>query len=394
MEDTSQAGIQPETAPGHFPTGPFSSPEWVQAIIARPEPVLRNLQITQSYHQFTLDFLRYLDGENLCWCAFATWASKQAGQFIRGEQAPPALLDLLGLGRDGRPAPRPWYWFLLPKWLLRSKKLLAYARCTVEDISGSIAAGNLRVYQKLAPIFADFLAMIHTHQQPQPAVLEGFLDRLAEDPTTHAEVLAAFRNYYLARFEPLPKARAERILLANILIGLHEQKRLQEAIEGALKAPIRQALEDPERRWSSLPLPMPVRRLCASLFGWALGPAIRRFEEKWQIAATRSLMSLATPAGPLRLGEDIPPLPNGEPYPEQLKEPSLPGLLSALSELDYTPNTTAGSGARDWVKLADRMNYIADLFRSRQQYLELAKAAFSPAQVLAIQAGQVPEGEL
>ncbi|MCB9273601.1 MAG: hypothetical protein H6564_06130 [Lewinellaceae bacterium] len=392
MKDTPSPHALPAT--GEATGGSLSSSEWVEAIIASPAPVLRNLQITQSYHQFTLDFTRLLGSDNVCWCAFATWASKQAGQFIRGEQAPAPLLELLGLKQDGSPTPRPWYWFLVPKWLLRSKRFLAYARCTVEDVSAHIAAGNLRVYQKLAPIFAAFLKMAHSHQQPQPDELARFLDGLAADPTTHAEIIQAFQNYYLARFEKNDKARAEQVFLANVLIGLHEQKRLQEAIEGAMKAPIRQALQDPERRWSSLPLPQAVRAVGAALFEWALGPYIRKFEEKWQTAATHSLMSLGTPDGTLKLGQDVPPLSDGALFPEALRELDRPEVPEILATLGLPPNTAMGSAALDWSRLGDRMNYIAGLFRSRQQDKGLAEPPFSYEQVAYILAGQVPEGKL
>ncbi|MBK7338267.1 MAG: hypothetical protein IPJ00_19870 [Saprospirales bacterium] len=108
-----------------FPTGPLSSPEWAEAIIANPDPVARNLQITQSYHQFTVDFRQWVDPDNVCWCAFATWASKQAGRFIRNEQVPESLLELWGMDPDGTPTPQPWYWFLVPSRVLKSPRCCA-----------------------------------------------------------------------------------------------------------------------------------------------------------------------------------------------------------------------------------------------------------------------------
>ena len=37
-----------------------------------------------------------------------------------------------------------------------------------------------------------------------------------------------------------------------------------------------------------------------------------------------------------------------------------------LGRHDRTPDTTKGSGADAWTRLSDRMNFIFDLFRSRQ----------------------------
>jgi hypothetical protein len=62
--------------------------------------------------------------------------------------------------------------------------------------------------------------------------------------------------------------------------------------------------------------------------------------------------------------------------------------------LDRTPNDTAGSAARDWGRLSDRMNLIVDLFRSRQQDRLLYDQPFTFMQVEAFRQGRVPHGRL
>ncbi len=47
------------------------------------DAVVRNLQITQCYHELSAVLAGRIAGE-ANWCAFATWASRQAGQTIRG----------------------------------------------------------------------------------------------------------------------------------------------------------------------------------------------------------------------------------------------------------------------------------------------------------------------
>jgi hypothetical protein len=288
----------------HFPDGPLSSPEWAEAIIANPDPVLRNFQITQSYSQITRDFADLVDRDNVCWCAFATWASKQAGKFIRREQVPEPLLEILGLNADCKPAPRPWYWFLVPERILRSPRVLSYCRMTVEDVSAQIAVGNHKVYAKLAPIFAGFLQLAREQPKPGPQALAAFLEPYTHDPDIHEGVFQAFTNYFRVLSERDPKVRAELIFAANVLIGQHEQIRLQEAIDGAMKAPVRQAMGDPERRWTSWPLPEWLRNFLARIMEILLSPAISRMERGWQKAATWGLMTLDTPTGTLRLGRN------------------------------------------------------------------------------------------
>jgi hypothetical protein len=378
-----------------FPEGPLSSPEWVRAIIENPDATARNLQITQSYHQFTVDFAARSGVVDVCWCGFATWASKQAGRFIRGEQIPPALLDALGLNAGGESTTtRPWYWFLLPKWLLRSPSFLSYARMSVEDTSRHIAEGNRLVYSKLAPIFASFFDWLGQEPRPTPERLDAFLEGLAADLTPHNEIRQAFSAYYQALFETDEKIKAELILHANILIGLHEQIRLQEAIEGALRAPIQRALDDPKRRLHDMPVPLFIRQAIAAIFKWVFGAAIQSLEARWLRVATQGMMTLATPGGALRLGDDVPPLSDGHMYPGALRQLSYPPLIALIEEWDYTPSSISGSGAKDWSSLRDRLNYIIDLFRSRQQATYMAAPPFSAEQAAAIQKGEAPSGPL
>lgn len=372
----------------------FSSPEYVEAIAANPIPVLRNLQITQSYHQITVDFRNLVDRDNLCWCGFATWASKQAGKFIRNEQVPEAFLELLGLDADGKPCPRPWYWFLVPQRILRHPRVLAYARMTVADTSGHIARGNLKVYAKLAHIFAAFLQMVREQPGPSAERLAAFTEKMHEDDSTGEGLVNAFTYYYRCLSEPDPKVRAELFFAANLLIGQHEQIRLQEAIEGAMKSPLRQALGDPERRWSSWPLPVWFRQLLAFAVDVLLGPAITRLEKRWLQVSTEMLMTMVTPLGLFRLGQDVPPLPDGQMYPEMLRELTLPEATALVAQFDYTPGTLSGSGANDWTSLADRLNFILDLFRSRQREEGLFEAPFTAGQTEDILKGRVPEGHL
>lgn len=382
------------TDPAALPQGPLSSPEWVEAIIANPVAVVRNLQITLSYHQFTVDFREMVDRENVCWCAFATWASKQAGQFIRNEQVPEPLLELLGMDADGKPSPKPWYWFLIPSRVLKSPRVLRYARMTAEDTSEQIAAGNRLVYTKLAHIFAGFLKLVREQPEPSPERLKAFLGELKLDPSTGEGLLKAFTYYYRVLSEKDPKVRAELIYAANVLIGQHEQIRLQDAIEGALTAPIRQAMRDPDRRWTHWALPDSLRQFLAWIIEALFGRFIDRMENSWKKIPTEMLMTLATPSGVLRLGHDVPLLPDGSQFPPILHELTLPEVVPLMQQLDYTPDALQGSGAKDWVDLNDRLNYILDLFRSRQQEATLFMAPFSEKQIEAIAKGVAPEGQL
>jgi hypothetical protein len=81
-------------------------------------------------------------------------------------------------------------------------------------------------------------------------------------------------------------------------------------------------------------------------------------------------------------------------FPAMLQELRHPELTALLRQYDRTWNTTAGSGARDWASLEDRLHYIADLFRARQQEPRLFDAPFTAGQCQAIRNGQIPPGPL
>ena len=75
------------------------TPADVIRIAALADPIARNRQITQAYHDLAVALARRLPG-GANWCAVATWASRQAGQSIRGEDLRQALARLVRESRE------------------------------------------------------------------------------------------------------------------------------------------------------------------------------------------------------------------------------------------------------------------------------------------------------
>ncbi len=123
-------------------------------------------------------------------------------------------------------------------------------------------------------------------------------------------------------------------------------------------------------------------------------PLATRLERLWRELSTRALMRMELPDAALRLGEDIPALNAEHDFPPDLVRLEHPELVELMEELDRTPNDTAGSAARDWGRLPDRMNLIVDLFRSLQQDRLLYDQPFTFMQVEAFRQGRVPHGRL
>ncbi|MCY1058022.1 hypothetical protein [Nannocystis sp. SCPEA4] len=377
------------------------TPERVREIVAMEDrPVLRNLLITDGYHRLTLALAELFGRADFAWPIFAVWASKQAGRFIREEELGACVSALLAAHLPG---------------VLDDLSLRAPIQQTQRRIAHHVMGGNTIVFAELGVAFAAFsLAFADPAARTEERLADvvglfkegpSLPDRLtvAHDGTLIREqrggqtlVREALTYYFAALHERSPAARAELMLLANGLCGLHEQTRLQPYIAGALAAPLEELGAADE----------------LSLAGQALAAGVRR-------AATELMMTMALPSGQvLRLGCDL-PAPPGQPlWPDELARLEHPRLVRlteqlgtyearerglgvvdrveafVLDRLDLADRTAQGSGADDWARLDDRMRYIFEYFRSRQRDASLLVSPFSGPQAEELAAGRVPTGPL
>ncbi|RAY11059.1 hypothetical protein DPM19_32675 [Actinomadura craniellae] len=335
---------------------PLSAEEIVQ-IQRTADPALRNLRITHAYHLLAVGMAGVLGGRDATWGLFGTWASRTAGRFIRGE---------LGLGGI-RPLPGP-----LPAWA--GRWLL---HTVAPHVGANVAEGNRLVFAELGPLFHTTITA-YAEETDRERALARVLETLTPGPIETGGqdlLIAGMRSYHRALSAPGPAARAQAVLLANLQISLHEQTRLQEAIAGSLAPPLRAPFT-----------PAPVKALAARV---------------WSRFATGLLMDLNMPAAdfttsrvliPLRLGRDVGGAHGSTDYPADLAELDDVELKALLYDLDRTPDSLLGSAATDWTVLAERLNYLADLFRLWQQDPCLHQPPFTPEQSAAIRSGHIPGG--
>jgi len=362
----------------------------VPRIAAIADPVLRNLWITTAYHDFALGMARLVGPANVAWPAFATWASKTAGASIRGEVLPDRLQEVLNRSWAYRRAMALVRQRLSGTPVDIDADIVEAVAEAVAAVSGHIAAGNLTVFQELGPLFARMVATFDGRspdEAGQHTALIAWVQALDADADATARLRTVFTQYCGAMGDGNRTLRAHRILLANGLAGLTEQIRLQPNIQDALDAPIETSLgEWLERTVAKLPEAVragarPVLRL-----------VIFEIEAAWRRLATELLMRLVTPNGDLDLGRDVPPLPGQPLFPDDLKAIQGQDLVGLLEQYDKTGGTGIGSGADDWAQLPQRMNYILNLFRSRQQDGDLLHPPFTDAQWAEMQEGRVPPG--
>lgn len=380
----------------------------IEQISRLSDPVIRNLQITQCYHELA-HALRERTGANANWCTFATWASKQAGQTIRKEDLARTLdrllksessvqqsaADLSASGQQGSTGRSPAA-VLNAIWK-------AWDPASAFDRSSqAVARGNLKVFAEIGREFARFYAHCLDDTEFDAEKINRFTSELRPgDPPEGQRYLAqAFKCYYQSIFEQEYKTRTELLLLANIEIGLHEQTRLQPEINEALDAPIIDPREFARNLYKELypnrsifsNMTMLVMRWFGRLvkFDRLVDEFVTAVRRQAQFLITENLMSISLPQNiVLRLGDDLPAN-----FQDILQQISNPELSQLLAQIDPSPNSTRQSGADYWGDLPDRLHFIADLFRCYQVTPDLFDAPFNTEQTAALKQGNLPAGRL
>ena len=374
----------------------------VARIAAHLDPVLRNVMITHCYHELALG-IRAHTGAGANWCTFATWASRQAGRTIRREDLRQALLARLGGSPDGRriaagllTAMRGTAPIRTLSGIVETVVLALELDGALDRAAAAVAAGNLKVFEEIAEPVARLLEALRSEAAD---TLPRFLDELRPgDPPAGQRLLRdAFEAYREAADATSSAERAQLLYYGNLLIGMHEQTRLQPEIAAAMNATFdRDAVRDRVIR-SLLPgVWRGVRYRIAALFGRR--PPLDDIVDGLTEAAGRELRHLVTeqammlelPEGvTVRLGTDLARL-----YAPSLASITEPNLAALVRRIDPAPETVAGSGATDWTVLEQRLHLISDLFRCFHEWGPLFEPPFSRVQVESLRAGRRPDPPL
>ncbi len=380
----------------------------VEDIAGLSDAPLRNLRITQCYHELALAMAQHTQG-HANWCVFATWASKQAGQTIRKEDLARTLESLLGSDAAARQAAQK----------LAAAAQRAGAKIGAEQIvsfvlkvldpeaafsrsSEAVARGNLKVFAEIGYEFARFYEQCLNDTAYDEAKIASFCEQLrpGEPPEGQGYLRRAFQHYYQALFESDEKRRAELMLLANIEIGYHEQTRLQPEINAALVAPVLSPQDftsnllkalRPEWGWLAGPI-WAILRLLGRLaeLDEAVEAYLKGAQRQAQLIVTNAMMSIEVPVHlRLKLGEDLPAS-----FPPLLAQIADADLGELLAQIDPTPDSVSDSGAMYWGDLPDRLHFILDLFRCYHQSVTLLEPPFTAQQVAAMKEGRMPAGRL
>ena len=350
----------------------------IETIINRDDLVVRNLQITQGYYRLAKGLRKFMSSKNVNWFGFGTRASKTAGQALRHELMPhlmkSAMIRLAGYENTilffndvldkSKPSPPNEMHNLLAEALKR--------------VSLLVSAGNVLIFGELAwPVSNLINTFAHDWSYDEQKLLlfsnkhlrPGSVERNGQD-----HLREAFRAYLKARFETNSKRKAEYVFLGNLLIGLHEQTRVQPYIEQAMAVPL-DVLTEAHQSGSKVANDKLIRRLITQ-------------------TGTQMMMSINLPSRSLKLGRNVVAPTGLINYPAELLVIENPRCLALVRRFETNEDTLTGSAAHNWSSLPERMKFLVDFFRSHQQYKRLFEAPFTDEQVTVINTGGLPDGPL
>jgi hypothetical protein len=381
---------------------PVLTEQDVARIAAIQDRVVRNLEITACYADLAAATRARL-GSAADWCTFATWASRQAGNTIRGEDLHERFARKLGLHARLLEPLQSMHRAILRKGLFNPESRLGRAVAAIhtpfdafERASEAVAVGNLKVFQEIGREFARFLQHVPVDAAPTSAAFAVFASqfRAGAPPDGQQLLKEAFAHYQQQRLESDPEARAAWTLLANLKIGLHEQTRLQPEIARAVDAPLTTVRDLGARVLHALipasrHLPRLMQTPAYLVIGWLALRVHRAATAITREVVTEAMMVLALPTGVLALGRNL-----EAPTPSLFRGSPHSVLAVFIKEYDPCPPGTSECGADDWCNLRQRMHYILHLFRAYAEEPRLWARPFTPEQVASFKAGAVPAGEL
>lgn len=385
----------------------FPSVAEIDRIAGMSDLVLRNLKITQSYHELSQALARVL-GPSSNWCTFAKWASKQAGVTIRREdlarilelelKTAPGLAQAFG---EVIAAVQRFGSRLDPLGIRIAGEWVLLGTAALERASDAVSRGNRKVFEEIGREISRFLSAFADEDTFDGAEIARFVEALrpGAPPAGQGYLRRAITHLYEAWFLADPKARAERIFLANLEIGFHEQTRLQPELEDALESAIPsreelrchllQALFPGAGLLLRLRLRLPRILRRTGRLDAALDRLCEEFRKLLRRTLTDALMRIDMAGETVKLGRDL-----ARSHPDSLRSIVDPELRALLARIDPTSDSLAGSAAGDWADFPERMHFLADLFRCYHEEPALAAPPFTPEQVVALKAGLRPSGRL
>jgi len=398
----------------------------------RDDVVMRNLYITQCYHELSQQMCEIVGCKDASWATFGCWASKTAGTFIRGQELPRVLrLTLkrhpeLAAHAEATGDEADELVTGLSDMVLHPLRTSAAALARISIHTALyIGEGNRVVFAELAGSLVDFieafgerdfgeeqLAMLLAKYRDGPSLPDLItVDHAAESINSEPRggqswLKDMLRTLRRAALSDDDDEKARLMLLASAYGGQHEQTRLQEYIEKALGT----AIDDvfiPELRSDASPARETHGFLNQMILivGRFAAKFARRCAAEW---SSRNMMTMPLPDETIRLGQDIRAEKDGPLYPAALVDLEVERELSDIWNTYYRAwsdssnvlmrvaapmqrmaeplqgRVVVGTAASNWGVFEQRMRLILAYFRTRQQCEALHNAPFTAQELEAL----------
>jgi hypothetical protein len=209
----------------------------------------------------------------------------------------------------------------------------------------------------------------------QERFYERVLDAIADVAEHEDELDCAFELYQRATPEgqradgPDSRTAADLIFEATLRIAAIEQTILDKSVTLVIDHLPRHFTVQVEGRLAtfaerSLRVP---RRIAQINSSGRIAGAAAVATDVWARVMTDQVMVVAFPAETIRLGRDIPRRDWRRPFYAPGLESLSPKASQLFDQFDRSLGDGRGAGAGDWRRFDDRMNFVANLLRSRQQ---------------------------
>jgi len=228
---------------------------------------------------------------------------------------------------------------------------------------------------------------------PRVEFYEEVLHALADAGGYEPELKYAFGLYERAARGTDSKRRpADLIFEANLRITAVEQVILDKAVTAVIDHVPRHITEQAEGRMAtfaerSLRVPRLIAQVNSSK---RLSSVAAVAKEVWARVMTDQVLVVAFPTETIRLGRDIKSRDWRKPFYAPDLEVLSPEAGALFDQFDRSLGDGRGAGAGDWRRFDDRLNFAANLIRSRQQEPSLFWQPFSDEDVTRVWNGLYP----
>jgi len=307
----------------------------INYVMNYPDPVIRNLMISQTYHDLSLSLKMLLGdrGGNFTqgsWPTIASWVSNTVGVAIRKQLLPFLVEEML-------PHAPLWLQDLLE---IVPEALDILIPSILNSSSEYLAGGNNIVFKQIGVAHSMFGVYFANLTERNETRLQSYLKTFNQNDPVVGYLQQAMTYLYEAMFTDDYDSKAQFFLIYGLLGTLAEQIRVQSYLKGAIP--------------SNVTINLPI-------FGEVKIP-----EDVTAYIFTSYMETLVLANEILWVGEDMPLRPwDGQMWSQGLDKLTLPVLDNLYISFVGQDTSLLGTAASDWLDLNQRMRYVCALFRTR-----------------------------